>query len=276
MKKSLKKTVKNIVIIIAVLLVTLVAARNQLLKAGVRRAIQAYTGFGLELDAFRVGLFKPTFEIKGLKLVNPEDFPEPAAFEVKRLFVRYDLPSVFSDEVHVPEVTLDVPRVVLVEKEDGETNLGRMAKKGKEIAKKDGGEGEPPAGGGTPPEGEPPQEPPAPKQEKPPKKARIDLLTITVGTVEVHKYEAGNPDPETDTYQIGETFTFKNVTSPEAIAAQVATEIMVRRAQKEMQKLAKEHQKDIDKAAARLDEVGQGLGDQFKGLVEGLGGAKKK
>ena len=46
------------------------------------------------------------------------------------MFVSYDLRSFFADEIHLREVVLDIPRMVVVQKEDGESNLQRLSQVG--------------------------------------------------------------------------------------------------------------------------------------------------
>jgi uncharacterized protein involved in outer membrane biogenesis len=77
----------------------------------------------------------------------------------------YALGSLFKNEIRLSEVVVDVPRVVVVRKADGETNLQRLSG----AARKKGGGGR--SGAGR-------REAPAPAESKPAKPLRMDRVVI--------------------------------------------------------------------------------------------------
>lgn len=250
MKKKQKMWLKIGVWIVAVVVV-IVMARNQAIKAGARAAVQKATGFDLEVGSVHAGLLAPTFEIHDLKLINPEDFPEATAFEVKQARVNYDLPSFFKDEIHLREVILDVPKVVVVKKEDGETNLKRLSEAGK--GKEESGKGS-----GAPEEK-------TGQTGKPAKKMRIDVLTVRLGTVEVRDYTGGGDKPVVSTYELNVDQTLRDVTDLSDVGVMVSAAIVGNIGAKVLGDVGKElqkHQGDFDKAAKG---IGDALGSIFGG-----------
>mgnify|MGYP003586520416 CR=1 FL=1 len=253
MKKKQKMWLK-IGVGIVVVLAVLVMARNQMIKTGARAAVQKATGFDLEVGRVHAGLVSPTFEIRDLKLINPEDFPEATAFEVKQAKVNCDLASLLKDEIHLREVVLDVPKAVVVKKEDGETNLKRLSDAGKREERTgetgSAGEGEGKGEG---------------KAEKPAKRIRIDLLTVRLGTVEMRDYSRGGDKPVISTYELNVDRSLQNVTSLADVGVMISAEIVANIGAKVVGDIGKElekHQGDIDKAAK---SIGDTLGSIFGG-----------
>lgn len=253
------KTLFRLLIVVALVLAALVLARNTLLKTAAQKAIEKATGFGLTIDHISVGLVRPVFKLQGLELQNPEDFPEQQAFLIKELLVRYDLPSFFSQEVHLPEVVLDIPKAVMVKKEDGESNIDRLRASSakKEI---------------TEPAGDQPKEEPASKaEEKPAKKIRIDRLHLVIGSVEVHEYVKGSEKPKVKTYDINVDREFTNVTDLQQVGLAISGEILTRLAPKLIEEFNKAAESgEFDKAGKQLEKAAKDLKKSFEGLIKSM------
>lgn len=241
----MKKIILNIVIVLVLLFVVGLVTRNAIIKSSVRNAIQQATGFDLEVGGVSAGLLSSTFEIKDLKLINPEDFPEETAIEIKRMYIGYDLKSFFSDETHLREVVLDIPRMVVVQKEDGESNLQRLSEAGK--GRKEGGEK------------------PEDKAGKPAKKFVIDTLTLKLGTVEMHTYVQGQDKPQVQVHdlKVDRTYTdIRDLDQMATILAMAMVEGVGAQAFKDIGKALQNNQGDLDKT---VKNVGESLKGLFKG-----------
>ena len=261
------KTFVKLLVVVAVLLAVLVAARNTLLKTAVQRAIEKSTGFGLSVDSISVGLLQPVFKLQGLELQNPEDFPEREAFLIKELLVRYDLPSFFGSEVHLPEVVLDIPKAVLVKKDDGESNIDRLrsASEKKQEAAKAEGKTDEEAGSTT--------------EEKPARKIRIDRLHLTIGSVDVHEYTKGVDKPTVKTYEINVDREFTDVTDLQQIGLAISVEIMTRLAPKLIDEFNKAAESgDFEKAGKQFEKAAKDLKKSFEGVFKSMekSGAKNE
>jgi hypothetical protein len=62
-----------------------------------------------------------------VRILNPTNFPVRDAMVINRLFIRYDRASLFGQRGHVPEIDLDVARVVMIRQPDGSVNLEMLA-----------------------------------------------------------------------------------------------------------------------------------------------------
>ncbi len=262
MKKRTKQTILNIVIALVVLAVVGLMTRNAIIKSGARKAVREATGFDLEMGGVSANLLASTFEIKDLKLINPEDFPEETAVDFKQMFVSYDLKSFFTDEIHLREVILDVPRMVVVQKEDGDSNLKRLGDAGRGKDK----------GGQETPESKPGEPAPEEKAEKPAKKFRIDKLTLRLGAVEMHKYVQGKEKPDVQVHEMNldRTYTdIRDTTQLATIFAMAMVEGVGAQALKGLGKILDENQGDLDKTGKDIERSVKDLGNQLKGLFNG-------
>lgn len=173
------KTVRICLLAALALLATAFLFRNVVLKRQLEKVLAEQTGFGLEVDRVHLGWNLTSFELEGAKLTNPPDFPDGEALEIRRVKVDLAFWSLFTREIRFREVVLDVGKLVVVRKADGESNAERLGGKAKPQAGGGGG-----GGGGVP---APPEDPsPAPKKEPP--GFRIDRLVLKVGAVEMRDY----------------------------------------------------------------------------------------
>jgi uncharacterized protein involved in outer membrane biogenesis len=255
----MKKTILNIVIVLVLLVALGLMTRNAIIKSAARNAVREATGFDLELGGVSAGLLSSTFEIKDVKLINPEDFPEETAIEIRRMLVGYDLKSFFTDEIHLREVVLDIPRMVVVQKEDGESNLKRLSEAGqgkKEEEKKPGEE---------------PGEQPEKKAEKPAKKFVIDTLTLKLGTVEMHTYVQGQDKPQVQVHELNVDRTYTNIRDEDQMAtifAMAMVEGVGAQAFKGISKVFEDNQGNLDKTGKELDKAVKNVGESLKGLFK--------
>lgn len=255
------KILMRIVIVILILLAILILARNAIIEKLTRKTVLQTTGFDIEMGGIRAGLLDPVFEITNARLINPEDFAEPTALEIKTLRVEYDLPSFFKEEVHLREVVVDVPRAVLVIREDGESNLARLgnvAQRGQEEKKEEstGKEGE----GG--------------QEAKPGKRVRVDTLTLRVGKVDVYRYREGSDKPEVDKYDVNFDRTARDVTDLNVVNGMITAgviEAVGARALQGFTKAFQQNEGDLEKVGKQIERTAKDVGKQLKGLLKDAG-----
>jgi uncharacterized protein involved in outer membrane biogenesis len=257
MKMFLKIAVGVIVALVCAVLI-----RNSVLRKVTRTSVLKTTGFDIEIGRLYAGLWKPVFEVSDARLINPEDFPEATALEIKTLRVGYDWRSLFSDEIHLSEITVDVPRAVLVIREDGESNLARLGKtleEKKEKAETEKGEGKE----GKPASGE--------KAEKPSRPIRIDTLTLKMGRVEMHRYREGESKPEIKSYDVNLSRTATNVTDLQTINAMItaaAIEAVGKQALESLSKVFEKAEPDLKKAGDAVQKAADKLADRLRRAAE--------
>ena len=255
------KILRNILMILVLLAVAGLVARNAIIKTAARKVIRQATGFDLEVGGVHAGLISQSFEIRDLKLINPEDFPEAVALEINRMLVNYKFRSFFTDEVHLCKVVLDIPRMVVVQKEDGESNLKRLSQAGQE-------KGEEEQKREAKPENKQPTEP---TPEKPTRKFRIDTLTLKLGTVEMHRYVQGQDKPEILAHDLKVDRTYTDIRGPNQLAAILAMAMMEGAGThvfKDIGKALQNNQGDLHRTAKELEKTAKGVGESLKDLFK--------
>ncbi|MBU0678167.1 MAG: AsmA family protein [Verrucomicrobia bacterium] len=266
--KFLKGCLIVLVVVIVVLSVGVKIAKDRIVAKMAEAVVENSTGFDLELEQVKVGLLKPTVDIRGLTLNNPPDYPDKTAFHIEQIFVRYDRSTLFSDEIFLPVLTLDIPQVFMVRKADGEMNLERL---GKEMEKRKQETGrEKSAEKPTPqPEEQPSAEP---AQKKVQKNVRIGELTLRIGSVEIRDYSAKEGEPQVQTVEINLDRTYHDVASLEDIGPMITQEVIVRALPSLMngnlKKILSGDDDGVKKAGKDLEKIGKQLEKSFKGLFK--------
>ncbi len=250
------KIVLKVVVALVLAVVVLLVLRNSIIQKVTRNMVLKTTGFDLEIGRLNAAVARPVFEVSDARLINPEDFPEATALEIKTLRVGYNVRSLLSDEIHLTEVTVDVPRAVLVIREDGESNLSRLGKTFEErkAAEEPSERGE---------EGEPSGE----KTEKPQKRVRVDVVTLKIGRVEMRRYREGESKPEVKTYDLHFERTATDVTDLQTINGMITAGVIEAVGRQALQGLSKALEKNPDE----LEKVGDALQKAADGLKERLG-----
>jgi uncharacterized protein involved in outer membrane biogenesis len=179
------KPIRLLMLAVVILLGAGYAFRNPLLKGRLEKALSEQTGFGVELGRLHVGWNLSSFEVAGARLLNPPDFPLRDALDLRTVRAVVVPRSLFTREIQFREVVLDVARLVVVRKADGESNAERLGG-----ARRSGGRA--PA-----PRPEPAPAPTEPAEPGEPRGFRIDRLVLKVGAVEMHDFtkaqEGGEP-----------------------------------------------------------------------------------
>ncbi len=251
------KYLKGFLLVVVVTLVALIPLRNMLLKRQLEKLLAEQTGFGAELGQVHLGLTSASFAMEGFTLKNPPDFPEASALEVKQVRVDYDWRSLFSREVRFSEITLDVPKMVVVRKADGETNaerLGGKARQKKEETESDGKAPEPA-----------PEPPTAPEEEKEPRTFRVDRLVLRIGTVEYRDYTKAekNGEPSITAMTLNVDQEYRDVTSLQQLGSQVLGQTIQRMGLllvgQELENPESKLNKKIKKAADKFQKQLNGL-----------------
>ncbi|MFH0880819.1 MAG: AsmA family protein, partial [Lentisphaerota bacterium] len=238
-------------------------SRNVIIKNTSRAAVQKATGFDLEIGSVNLGLLRPSFDITDVKLINPEDFPEATAFDIKRAFVRFDFKSLFSDKIRLNEVVLDVPMVVMVIKDDGDSNLQRLST----VAQKEEQQPTEGKGSGEGKETSEKSSTPSAQPAKPAKELQIDVLKIKLGKVKIHTYTQGQSKPEEKILDLNLDETYENVTSLQDIGVLISKEILTRQAGDIINLVGD----TLRKNKGDLGSSGKDLEKSFKGLLKATG-----
>jgi hypothetical protein len=123
---AINRFLKALPLILLVAVVAAYFARNVIGHRAVETAAQQITGFPLEVDDLNVSPFANIVDVHGITLRNPADFEEPICADVERVYLNYDLPSMFGGAHHVYEMRLEIKEVVIATDKKGETNVARL------------------------------------------------------------------------------------------------------------------------------------------------------
>ena len=273
--KTILKILGVLLLVFIVLLMGAVMARDGIVTWAAKKIVTTKTGFGLDIRRLHISLLQPGLELEGLKLTNPADFPEPSALEIEKLKLSYNRAASTKQETRLPEVTLDLPTIVVVRKANGEVNFQRFAKQQ---------QADTPAAGGEPaPQPQPPAQPQPTAEKKPPRQVRIDQLNIRLGTVYVRTYFQGEQQPREQKFVMNVDRKFENVTNNDFknIGTQLFLQILFNTSPDALMNLGggllnggqdfgQGVGQQVKITGDQLKDAGKKLQQSFKGLLEGL------
>ena len=120
------RLIRNIIFLTFIAAVLLFVYREPLLKKSVKWIVKDLTGFSVEVEKLRVGIFRPVIDIRELKIYNPESFSDRLLLDMPRLLVRYVPSEIFKGNLVFKEIRIDVEEFQLVKQRDGSTNIGQL------------------------------------------------------------------------------------------------------------------------------------------------------
>ena len=191
--KTFKKLLFPIFLVFVALLVILLLERNFVARKVVEVGVTKVTGFPLEIDSVKLGLFSSKVDVHNLKLMNPREFQEKMFVDMPELYVDYRLGSMLKGAPHINDMLINIKHLVIVKNNKGETN----AKKLKGIVS--------PGGSSS-------------------KKYRVDKLRVHVGTVTIKDFSRAKPSERTVNLNIDATYN--NITDATDITRLVLLTVM--------------------------------------------------
>jgi hypothetical protein len=203
--------------------------KDRIVRNIIVKMVRSAGGFDITIDKLSVGMLLPTIEISGVKILNPTNFPIREAVEINRLFIRYDRTALMGNHGHVPEIDLDLARVVMIRGKSGDVNLERLAEieaPQPAVAKAAATPAAPVANqsAAVPPSITPNRAPARREFQMPP--MRIDKLHLKLNKLEYYDYSLG-AEPMVIPAQINFDQTFNNVTNVMDIANQLQSQIAI-------------------------------------------------
>lgn len=196
------KKILAVVLTVPVIFAGLVVAKDAIIKSAVVMGIQQVTGTAVEIDKFSLGLWAQKIHIEGLRVYNPEGFPEAVLLNVPQVAVDYDLQALLKKTLHLPLLRFNLQELTLVKNREGELNVDflKVTQKAKDDSKKNE----------------------VKKPEMIP--MRIDTMQLTLGRVILKDYSRGK-EPKIQVFDVGvRDKTYKNITSANQLATLVLVE----------------------------------------------------
>lgn len=120
MKKALKILLWTIVGILALVLVLVLAVPLWLgptVTAVANKVAPEYTGTPFTLDGVSINPYTGKYRVTKLNLGNPKGYSVPTAFSVSNVFVDVEMSSLFTDTIHIREITINDTYVSYVSNE---------------------------------------------------------------------------------------------------------------------------------------------------------------
>ena len=256
------------------------------------RELRRATGVEVTYDRFHSQPWQRVLEVEGLVFRNPPAFKEPVALEIRRLHARYQWRQLLGDRVELDELTLDVPRVVLVRLADGSTNLEQLQSSATSrsaisapaapaapapakdewaaalAATEEAAPASPPPPAPGTAASRPAPAAPAARAKSPPPAAEPDLhigrLRLQVAKVELVDYgRMKKGKPYTHTYDVNVDQTFENVTDLDAVGQQLAARVLVQEGVRAVADQLSDPE-TMEKLNKNLDKLAEKLGEFLK------------
>jgi len=184
------RLIRKLPLIILVIVVITILARNALGRWIAKSALEKWTGFPVAIDQFSIKLNQPLVIVRDITLHNPQSFyQEPRAIKINLIEAYYDLNSLSHKELHLRQLVLDIAEIVAVKNKNGELNLKQF------------------------------QHPTSYNNSssfKPIKKFKIDEVVLSIG--EILYFNERYNNPELKTYKINiKNRRYQNINTPEDI-----------------------------------------------------------
>lgn len=187
-----------VIVVILVLLVAIVLARNTIAKNAITAGVKMMTGLNLSIKSMSVGLFKSAIGIEELKLQNPEGFQDKFMVVLPEIYVDYDLGAFLKKQVHFEQINLNLKELTVVKNGKGELNLNAL----KVVKDKQ-----------------------APSTEEK-TEFKIDMLQLKIGRVVFKDYSKGT-QPKTLEFNLNIDERYENITDANKLVSLIVTRALI-------------------------------------------------
>lgn len=193
-----------ILIIIAALVITFNAFKDQIIKAIVDAAATKALGTEVAIKSFSFKILNQTIDIKGITIENPEGFPKETFADIPRVYVSYDLGNLLQKKIHLKKLEINLKELTIIKNKEKQLNVDalRAASAGEEKKEKDKAE----------------------QTEMMP--MQIDVLVLSIGKI-IHKDYSSGAQPQIKIYNVGfKNRTYKNITSAQQLTSLILVECL--------------------------------------------------
>ncbi len=189
-----------------ILLVILATVKDRIIKSAIVMASRQVMGVETVIDKFSLSIIKQSVSIKGLRLYQPESFPEGVFIDITEISTSCKVASLLSKEIHIPKLVLNLKEIILIKDKSGNLNVDALKITREKESKT--------------------------QDEKAEKAFRIDEMILTIDKVIYKKY--GQDDkPVIQAFDIGiKDKKYENITSPQQLASKVLGTVLAPMAKK--------------------------------------------
>ncbi|MBD3246147.1 MAG: hypothetical protein GF333_03960 [Candidatus Omnitrophica bacterium] len=232
--------------ILLILVVGLYAAKNVIAEIALARAVHAMTGLTVDVRSIDLGVFATDADARGLRLNNPQGFPEGRMLVMPRLYVNYRLGDLLRGKISLKKLRLDIDELTVVKNRDGKVNV--MALKTVKAEKEE----RPESAGGEAPQ------------------LQIDEFILEIGTVTYTDYSQGQT-PYTEKFRLDLKERYTNVNDPKKLTGLILARALTKT---DIPQLAEfQMQLLTDAAGNLLNQVGSAAAEGVKEAGEQAGEA---
>jgi hypothetical protein len=120
-------TARIFIVFISIMIVLgLLACKNEVLRLLLEDSIYSVSGLRLSVERIDVGLLRPYVRAEGLTLLNPPDFPPGVMFEIPLLYIEYDPAAILKRKIRIKEMDFHLKVLNVVRNERGLVNLDSL------------------------------------------------------------------------------------------------------------------------------------------------------
>ena len=197
----------KLVLLVVIIIVALVLARNVVVKAAVEQGVKAVTGMPLSIGKLDINVSKTLVDIENLAVKNPAGFHDTTLVDIPKILVDFELASFLGGKAHIEAIEFDMNQFTVVKNEKGELNLDRLR-----------------ALQGTQKPSTPIKkpEPQAPAKAMP---IQIDMMRLKIGKVVYIDYSGGQPS--TKEFRINLDQSYQNITDLNSVVRLIVLKAMM-------------------------------------------------
>lgn len=132
----MKKFILAVFVILAVLLIGVIFARNIIVKSLLEGGIKNSIDQKITIGNVDVGIFEAKARFDKVEIYNPEGYKEKLLADVHELYIKYALADIIKGYVHLPELKIDIKEMNVEKDSAGVLNLEHFAPRTKGAEKK--------------------------------------------------------------------------------------------------------------------------------------------
>ncbi len=180
----------SIVLGLIFFVVILTTVKNRIIKSAIEITSKQIMGVDTDIDQFSLSIMKQSVSIKGLRLYQPESFPEGIFIDITEINTSCKVSSLLSKNIHIPKLVLNLKEVILIKDKSGNLNVDALR-----IA--------------------------LDKESRTKIAFQIDEMILTVDKV-IYKQYGQDDKPVIKAFDIGiKDKKYENITSPEQLAGKI-------------------------------------------------------
>lgn len=120
------KWIMRLLVLLLVIFVVLVFARNVIVKTAVENGVAVVTGMPLSMKKLDLNLTDTSVDIEGLTVKNPAGFHDTVLVDIPKILVDYNLTDILKGKIHVENLEFELRQFSVVKNEKGMLNLDSL------------------------------------------------------------------------------------------------------------------------------------------------------